>query len=336
MIDIATQYRIIAAGAGWLDKTARGRLRFDGADRAPFLQALLSNEIAALEPGAGTYALYLTPQGRMIADLHVFVRPDCVIADVPAANASRLVEALDRLIFAEDVRVADESRALRQLSVVGGGAADAVSRALGVAADALRRLPAWSQLDIDAGFVARTDDANEGSWDVMVGEQHVDRTIAALEGAGAVPAAPAVVEAMRIDAGRPEFGVDMTDETIPLEAGLLERAISQTKGCYVGQEVIIRVLHRGGGRVARRLVRMACDDRTILTLPPGAVVSADEREIGRVTSAAFSPRAGRVVALGYVHRDTADVDRRVVISWSAGEAGAVAARAEAVITAMAG
>jgi folate-binding protein YgfZ len=336
MIDIATQYRIIAAGAGWLDKTARGRLRFDGADRALFLQALLSNEIAALEPGAGTYALYLTPQGRMIADLHVFVRPDCLIADVPAANAAGLVEALDRLIFTEDVRVADESRALRQLSVVGGAAADVVSRALGVDADALGRLPAWFQLDTDAGFVARTDDANEGSWDVIVGEQHVDRIVAALEGAGAVPAAPAVVEAMRIDAGRPEFGVDMTGETIPLEAGLLERAISQTKGCYVGQEVIIRVLHRGGGRVARRLVRMACEDGAILTLPARAIVSADGRQVGSVTSAAFSPRAGRVVALGYVHRDSADVGRRVVISWPAGDNGAVAARAEAVITAMAG
>ena len=87
-----------------MDKTARGRLRFDGADRAAFLQALLTNEVAEVQPGAGTYALYLTPQGRIIADLHLFVRPDCLIADVPAASAARLVETFDRVIFTEDVR----------------------------------------------------------------------------------------------------------------------------------------------------------------------------------------------------------------------------------------
>jgi len=94
MIDIADQYRIIATGAGWVDRTigptARGRLRFDGADRASFLQALLSNEVAALAAGAGTYALYLTPQGRLIADLHVFVRPDGLVVDVPAQKAAAL------------------------------------------------------------------------------------------------------------------------------------------------------------------------------------------------------------------------------------------------------
>lgn len=319
-----------------MDKTARGRLRFGGADRAAFLQALLTNEVAELQPGAGTYALYLTPQGRIIADLHLFVRPDCLIADVPAANAARLVETFDRLIFTEDVRVADASRNLRQVSVLGGGAANVISRALDVADDALRQLPVWSQLDTSGGFVARTDDANEGSWDVFVNEPDAERVIAALQEAGAVPAAEAVVEAMRIDAGRPAFGVDMTEETIPLEAGLLDRAISQTKGCYVGQEVVIRVLHRGGGRVAKRLVRMACDDIGVQTLPPGAVVSADGREVGRVTSAAFSPRAARAIALGYVHRDSAEPGRRVVLSWTRGDANADSARADAVITALAG
>src|SRR5262245_5710141 len=108
MNDIANQYRIIsggAAGAGWIEKSVRGRLRFDGADRVSFLQALVTNEIAALPAGAGAYAAYLTPQGRMIADLHIFIRPDSVIADVPAASASSLAEALDRLIFTEDVQV---------------------------------------------------------------------------------------------------------------------------------------------------------------------------------------------------------------------------------------
>ncbi len=313
MDDIVTQYRIIAAGAGWAEKTARGRLRFEGADRAAFLHALLTNEIAALAPGAGAYALYLTPQGRLIADLHVFVRPDCLIADVPAVAAAALAETFDRLIFAEDLRVTDASASIRQLSVVGARAAEVIAQALGLGADAVRDLPLWSQIDVSGGFVARTDDADEGSWDVLIGSAEADRAIAALEQAGAVAVSGDVIEAMRIDAGRPAFGGDLTTETFPLDAGLLERAISQTKGCYVGQEVVIRVLHRGGGRVAKRLVRMECDAADANVPAVGAVITADGKEAGHVTSAAWSPRLSRVVALGYVPREVADAGEPVTV-----------------------
>jgi folate-binding protein YgfZ len=103
----------------------------------------------------------------------------------------------------------------------------------------------------------------------------------------------------------------MTAETIPLEAGLLERAISTSKGCYVGQEVIVRVLHRGGGRVARRLVALTFDP-AVQTLPlAGTPLQVDGREVGRITSAAWSPHEPRAIALAYVHRDHAEIGRRV-------------------------
>jgi folate-binding protein YgfZ len=125
----------------------------------------------------------------------------------------------------------------------------------------------------------------------------------------------AVAEAMRIEAGRPRFGVDMTEETIPLEAGLLDRAISQTKGCYVGQEVIIRVLHRGAGRVAKRLARLSAGPTAELP-PADARIVVDGRDVGRVTSAAWSPQADGPLALGYVARDVAEPGREVVLSWA--------------------
>jgi folate-binding protein YgfZ len=118
-------------------------------------------------------------------------------------------------------------------------------------------------------------------------------------------------ESLRIDAGIPLFGRDMDDETIPLEAGIESRAISFTKGCYVGQEVIIRVLHRGGGRVAKRLVRLAFDPSVETPPAAGTTLATDRGDTGRITSAAFSPRAGRVLALGYVHRDAAEAGRRL-------------------------
>jgi folate-binding protein YgfZ len=130
--------------------------------------------------------------------------------------------------------------------------------------------------------------------------------------AGAVAASAEVVDAMRIEAGRPKFGIDMTTETIPLEAGLLDRAISQTKGCYVGQEVIIRVLHRGGGRVAKRLARLHSQSVDGPVPAARAVLSVEGKDIGHVTSAARSPRDGHAIALGYVHRDVAELGRHVM------------------------
>jgi len=310
MHDIATQYRIIADGAGWIERTDRGRLRFDGADRIAFLHALLTNDIAALTSGGGTYALYLTPQGRMIADLHVYVRPDHVIADVPAAVAANLAGALDAAIFTEDVRVTDVSGVLRQISVLGGQAASVLSGLAATPETALERLPAWSQIAFDHGFVARADDFLDASWDVLADEAGVREAIAAFERAGAVPVSSAVADAMRIEAGRPRFGIDMTEETIPLEVGLLDRAISQTKGCYVGQEVIIRVLHRGAGRVAKRLVRLTAES----AVEKDARILVDGRDVGRVTSTAWSPRANSPIALGYVARDAAEPGREVVVS----------------------
>jgi folate-binding protein YgfZ len=136
---------------------------------------------------------------------------------------------------------------------------------------------------------------------------------ASLRQAGAADLGAEALEVLRIEAGTPAFGADMNEETIPLEAGIQDRAISLTKGCYVGQEIIIRVLHRGHGRVARRLVG--------LSMQPGVPVPArddriakEAREVGAVTSAAWSPALGRPIALGYVHRDCADVDTTVSIA----------------------
>src|SRR5258707_12007550 len=110
-----------------------------------------------------------------------------------------------------------------------------------------------------------------------------------------------LAEAIRIEAGVPRFGRDMNEDTIPLEAGIEARAISFTKGCYVGQEVVIRVLHRGHGRVARKLVGVRLSGDRVPA--DGAAIRSGDREIGHVTSAAFSPSLNAPSALGYVHRD---------------------------------
>lgn len=123
-------------------------------------------------------------------------------------------------------------------------------------------------------------------------------------------------EVVRIERGIPRFLVDMDTDTIPLEAGIEDRAISFTKGCYVGQEVIVRVTHRGGGRVAKKLVRWKADASAAIVPLAGARIFAESKDIGRVTSAAFSPAKEAVVGLGYVHRDFVNPGTEVTVVWN--------------------
>jgi folate-binding protein YgfZ len=307
-----TSYAAVARTAGWIDKRARGRLRFDGRDAASFLHALVSNDVASLAPGQGVYATYLTPQGRMLTDLRIYHRGDCLLADVPPGLAESLAQRFDQVIFSEDVRVSDVSTSVAAIGVVGPRAAAAIAHASGADEHAVVALPTWNQVTVVDTFIARTDDSEWPSFDVFLPASSGDEFTARLAEAGAVPMSPVLFDALRIEASRPAFGVDMTTDTIPLEAGLLERAISQSKGCYVGQEVVVRVLHRGHGRVARRLVKVEFDLGDGAP-PSGASILVNGAETGKITSAATSPHSGHAVALGYVHRDAAEVGTRVTV-----------------------
>ena len=281
----------------------------EGSDRTSFLQALLTNDLTALTAWQGVYTAYLTPQGRMIADMRLYARPDSILADVPAPVAAGLVAKLDAVIFSEDVRVSDASHEWAGITVVGRKAAALLAIAAGLDPVQLAGLSTLGVAGSDSMFIARTDDAEGGAFDVFVPAGSRAALIERLQAADIKPVGEDVVDLLRIEAGRPAFGRDMDEHTIPLEAGLLDRAISLTKGCYVGQEVIVRVLHRGAGRVAKRLVKLAFDAALETAPAPGTPLHIDGRESGRITSAARSPRLGRVVALGYLAREDADAAR---------------------------
>lgn len=271
-------------------------VRVDGAERRSFLQGLLTNDIQALGPGSSCYAAWLTPQGRMIADMHVLETGDFLLLDVRRDQAAALAERFDQLIFSEDVTIRDASLDYRRVAVAGPDARSVLEQALASDPRAASHQfvdPAWDipwfELFVAPGAAAELTDH--------------------LRHAGAVDVGSEAVETVRIESGVPLFGVDMTEETIPLEAGIENRAISFTKGCYVGQEVIIRVLHRGHGRVAKKLVRLEVDVRSEGELPPrGAAIRNREKDIGHLTSVAWSPAQGKGVALGYVHRDFVETE----------------------------
>jgi tRNA-modifying protein YgfZ len=309
------QYRALREGAGVLERSDRGRLVLTGQDRRAYLQGILTNDIEALTSGAGCYAAYLTPQGRMIADLRVFERGDSILADLEIGLVPAVADRWSMFIFAEDVEVTDATAATSQVGVYGPDSARVLAQAIEATGsqneprppvEMLEAMPLYANGRWDiAGSPAtlvRSDDIGVRGFDVILPAVDSDALIAQLQAQGAVKVSADVADLTRIEGGRPKFGVDMTEETIPLEAGIEDRAISLTKGCYVGQEIIIRVLHRGGGRVAKRLVGLALPQDAPVP-SAGDPIRAGGRDIGVITSATHSPVLGHPVALGYVHRD---------------------------------
>jgi folate-binding protein YgfZ len=167
----------------------------------------------------------------------------------------------------------------------------------------------------DAGLViVRRDDIGIGGFDLLIDAKQAAALVAALRATGAIEIDTALAETLRVEAGVPRFGQDMDEDTIPLEAGIEDRAISMSKGCYVGQEIIVRVLHRGHGRVARKLVLLRVERSDVDGLPQkGDRIHSAERDVGFVTSAVESPAIGSVLAMGYVHRDFVEAGTAVAI-----------------------
>jgi folate-binding protein YgfZ len=305
------QYRALREGCGLVDRSDRGRVRLTGQDRRDYLQGLLTNDIAALSPGTGCYACLLTAQGRMIADMYVVETGDEILLDVEGKCAPRVTAHLEQFIFSEDVQVAEQSGSLAQIGVFGPSAPTIVSHVLGAsdASTSIDRLQRMKPLENRSAIWAESsvlivarDDLGVPGFDLLIDRTGANQLADALRAAGAIDVDAAVADVCRVEAGRPVFYKDMDEETIPLEAGIEDRAISLTKGCYVGQEIIIRVLHRGHGRVARRLVGLTLDSGARVP-QHGDSIRFGERDIGRITSAVFSPALGRPIALGYVHRD---------------------------------
>jgi folate-binding protein YgfZ len=299
-------YWTLRQHAAAVRRSDRAVITVTGRDRATWLQGLLTNDVLALQEGQSCYAAYLTPQGRMISDMQVIARPDRIWLDVPAPLAASLRARLDGLIFAEDAQVIDESESIAVWGLYGPNSQAILKGCLHNVREPETSLqgpeghdrhPQEDRGGNPSGLPRAVPDSSFGvpGFAIYADAHHalrVDLPEANLE----------TLDVLRIEAGTPKFLVDMTEDTIPLEAGIEDRAISFTKGCYVGQEVIVRVTHRGGGRVAKRLVQWEDSSHNVTA---GARIVSGERDIGWVTGAAFSPARNALVGLGYVHRDFA-------------------------------
>jgi folate-binding protein YgfZ len=276
--DAEGEYRALRDGAAVVDLGFRTVVRATGADRVSFLQGMLTNDVTRLERGRNRPALLLTIQGRVTADVRVAGTDDALLLDVDVRVRTAFVAALEKLIIADDVELASGGEVL--IGLEGPRAATVLARAA-LDARALR----GGELG-DDGFVVHADAATAARvWDALVG-------------AGARPCGMDALEGRRVELGIPRVGLDMDETVLALEVPV-ERAVSQTKGCYLGQEVVARGSARG--HVNRRLVGMLLSGPTP---PPQAPLVRDGKEVGRLTSVARAFGIGAPAALGFVRRET--------------------------------
>jgi tRNA-modifying protein YgfZ len=304
-VDLATlprQYEALTQRCGLLDCSGRGKLALTGTDAGEFLNGQVTNDVLALSPGEGCYAAFLTHKGKMLGDLRVLAvgHEPQMPADEPETPAAEgpwellldtercALQALFDMIrrFKVGYQVELHKRTLEStlFSLIGPGVDEVIERAANGAPRPGEHNHLTARID---GTLVRLVRINAGI-DVLCDAAGAPRVVEGLRDAGAEPVGEAAAEIVRVEHGRPRYGIDMDDTTIPQEAGLNERAVSFTKGCYVGQETVARLHYRGK---PNRLLRGLLFSEPV---PAGTVLRLGEREVGRVTSSVLSPRLGPI------------------------------------------
>ncbi len=286
-------YELLLGGCGLLDRSERGKLALSGADAVEFLNGQVTNELAGIQPGEGRYAAFLTHKGKMLGDLRVLAVAGEdgaveLLLDTERAALQALFDMIRR--FKVGYRVELHKRTLERglLSLIGPRAAQTA----GADPGAVEHSNAPVTVDGVAAIAIRTD----RGIDLLCATEDTAALAASLSARGAEPVSEDAAECLRVESGRPRFGLDIDESVIPQEAGLNERAVSFTKGCYVGQETVARLHYKGKPNRHLRGIALAGPAAS------GAELRLGERAVGRLGSVVESPRLGWI-ALALVRRE---------------------------------
>jgi len=288
----ASDYARVTEACGLLDRSERGKLALTGTAAKEFLNGQVSNEIESLTPGEGCYATFLTNKGKMLGDLRVLDAGEELLLDTERPALQELFNMIRRYSLGHQVELHKRTLESGLLSLI-GPQSDAVARtAAGTVPDAVEHAHVAAMIGDAPVRLIRTDIGV----DVLFDSESHDAVRAALLEAGAAEVGEEAAECVRIEHGRPRYLVDLDETVIPQEAGLNERAVSFTKGCYVGQETVARLFYRGKPNRELRGLRSAEQ------IPVGTELHFAGKAVGTVTSSAVSPRLG-AVALALVRRE---------------------------------
>lgn len=294
------EYDAVRTCAGLLDLSERGRIEVRGKNRVQFLHGLVSNDIKILRDGDGTYAAFLNATGRIHSDCFIYADGERFLIDTPANTRAWVYQSLAKFTPAGGFDVTDITEQTALLSLQGARAAEILA-VLGVA-DELQplKLKHIKIAGIDV-LIAKVSRTAETGYDLVVSLDGKKALHGALIEVGAVEVGAQTAEVLRIEAGIPAYGRDMDETIILLEAGL-ESAVSYKKGCYLGQETIAKIHHRGHDQTAKRLMGLLIEGESVP--PPGSkVFNGAGKEIGHITSSCYSPVLAKPIALAYLRRN---------------------------------
>jgi folate-binding protein YgfZ len=316
----------IRSKAGWFALEGRGLIGVRGADRVRWANGMVSNDVARLSPGAassGCHALLLTAQGRILADLHVLAREDDLWLELAGEVLPEVLSRLERYVISDDVVLSDESSGWRRFALEGPGAPALLARVTGAGVEIAPDSGAELRIAGTGVIACAWGWSGEAAYQLFAPEAEADAVAAAFADVGGadLEAGDAeVLEVLRIEAGTPRQGAELGPDVLPAEAGLVGRAVSLSKGCYTGQEIVARMESRDAS--SHRLVGLCLDAPDGGDPPRGAPVRRAGQVIGSVTSACHSALAG-AIALAYVRRAHAEPGIEV-------EVGAAPARVAAL------
>lgn len=308
---VMSDYSVVRdGGAGLIDLSSRGRIRVSGSEATMFLNGLITNDVKTLAENRWMPAAFPTVQGRLIGAVRIARGKDSFLIDTDAESHEAVLKTISRFTLAGDFHVRDVTSETLLLSIQGKRAVEVVEN---VFATSVSDLPRNGLVELEwqntpVTIIRATHTAEDG-FDVVIDSVHSTAVREALVKAGAQPVGEDTFETLRVEAGIARFGRDMDETNVVTETNL-DDAVSYTKGCYVGQEIIVRIKHRG--HVAKKLtgLRLETDGK----IEPGTLIkSTDGAEIGKVTSTTFSPKLGNTIALGYVRYEYLAADTNVMV-----------------------
>ena len=303
-----TDYEAVReGGAGLIDLSAsRGRIRVSGSEATMFLNGLMTNDVKSLAANRWMLSVFPTVQGRMIGAVRVIRGSELsFLIDTETASHDAVLKTISRFTMAGDFKVSDVTAETALLSVQGEIAGEVIDKVFETSAS---EIPVNGVSEVSGVTIIRASHTGENGFDIVVDSSRKAELLQAFETAGAQPISEDTLEILRVEAGIARFGLDI-DETNVVPETNLDDAVSYTKGCYVGQEIIVRIKHRG--HPAKKLTKLRFQTDT--QIESGAVIkSTENQEIGKVTSAVISPHLGSI-GLGYVRYEYLAEGTRVVV-----------------------
>jgi aminomethyltransferase len=307
-----TGYEGLRTAAAWFDVSSRGKILVTGEDNGRLLHAMSTNDVKNLPEGAGLYAFFLTDKGRIIADSYIYHRPNGFLLDTEPETANVLREHLDRYIIADDAALEDETGKLAAIALEGPGSLETAAALEWPVPGEAFGTTTWQD-----GFTARVSLTGAPGVRLFLPAAGKAVLLDRLKAAGIPEATPAEVQVVRLEHGTPRFGEDLSARYLAQETQMTH-AVHSNKGCYLGQEIVERV--RAQGQVHRLLAPV----RILSSEPPepGTKLTAHGNPVAEITSAAFSPALGEVVALAYVRREALRDKLPLVVAGSSPEIAA--------------